>query len=145
MRGVSAVPSEKDKLVLVRLTPEQIAKAKAANGAGKRITHALLCGRYGQMFGTEKQCRKYFDAWIDVFSRLFVAQETVDWADLRVFASTPELVHKLLEADAPLERRANAARLGYRSWEDVEAVLADTPTSPPSKPRGLLSRVFGRR
>ena len=32
-------------LILVALTPEQIAKAKAVNGPRKRITHALLCGR----------------------------------------------------------------------------------------------------
>ena len=28
-----------------------------------RITHALVCGPYGQMFGTERQCLKYFTAW----------------------------------------------------------------------------------
>ena len=34
----------KHDLTLVRLDPEQIAKAKEANGARKKITHALICG-----------------------------------------------------------------------------------------------------
>ena len=50
-------------LTLVDLTPEQILKAKEANGNRKRITYALICGPYGQMFGTEKQCLKYFTVW----------------------------------------------------------------------------------
>ena len=58
-------------LVLVTLTKEQIAKAKEANGPRKRITHALLCGPYGQMFGTENQCWKYYAAWSEIFSELF--------------------------------------------------------------------------
>ena len=53
----------KHNLTLVILTPEQSAQAKEANGSRKRITHALVCGPHGQMFGTEKQCLKYFTAW----------------------------------------------------------------------------------
>lgn len=53
----------KHDLILVTLTPDQIAKAKEANGIRKRITHALICGPYGQMFRTEKQCLKYWKAW----------------------------------------------------------------------------------
>ena len=53
----------KHNLTLVILTREQITQAKEANGSRKRITHALVCGPYGQMFGTEKQCLKYFTAW----------------------------------------------------------------------------------
>ncbi len=53
----------KHNLTLVILTPEQIARAREANGSGKRITHALVCGPYGQMFGTERQCRKHFTVW----------------------------------------------------------------------------------
>ena len=50
-------------LTLVTLTPGQIAMAKDANGVRKTITHALICGPHGQIFGTEKQCRKYWVAW----------------------------------------------------------------------------------
>ena len=46
----------KHNLTLVTLTADQIANAKEANGQRKRITHALICGPYGQKFGTEKQC-----------------------------------------------------------------------------------------
>ena len=53
----------KYNLTLVVLTPEQIARAREANGGAKRITHALVCGAGGQMFGTERQCLKYFTLW----------------------------------------------------------------------------------
>ena len=53
----------KHDLILVKLSPDQIAAAKEANGRRRRITHALLCGPYGQRFDTEKQCRRYFEAW----------------------------------------------------------------------------------
>ncbi|MFQ2347694.1 MULTISPECIES: hypothetical protein [Aeromonas] len=47
-------------LILVVLDVEQIAKAKDENGKRKQITHALVVGNYGVMFGTEKQCMKYY-------------------------------------------------------------------------------------
>ena len=50
-------------LTLVTLSQEQIANAKKANGTRKRITHALVCGPYGQILGTEAQCLKYWEAW----------------------------------------------------------------------------------
>ena len=53
----------KHDLILVKLSPDQIAAAKEANGRRRRITHALLCGPYGQRFDTERQCRRYFEAW----------------------------------------------------------------------------------
>ena len=53
----------KHDLILVKLGPDQIAAAKEANGRRRRITHALLCGSYGQRFDTERQCRRYFEAW----------------------------------------------------------------------------------
>ena len=41
-------------LILVTLNPEQIAKAKEANGKRKRITHALLCGHIMDRFSERK-------------------------------------------------------------------------------------------
>ena len=64
----------KHNLTLVILTREQIARAREANGRRKRITHALVCGPYGQMFGTEQECRKYFTLW-DPDHRIEVAPE----------------------------------------------------------------------
>ena len=63
-------------LILVTLNPEQIAKAKEANGKRKRITHTLLCGHYGQIFGTEKHCLKYYTAWKQNFPTLFSRSKT---------------------------------------------------------------------
>ncbi|MBL0517986.1 MULTISPECIES: hypothetical protein [Aeromonas] len=58
-------------LVLVTLGVEQIAEAKEANGKRKQITHALVVGNYGVMFGTEKQCMKYYSVWKNIFKELF--------------------------------------------------------------------------
>jgi hypothetical protein len=66
LRYASAMKPAAD-LVLAKLNDEQVALARQTNGARRRITHALLCGSYGQIFGTEKQCAKYYDAWGDIF------------------------------------------------------------------------------
>ena len=55
--------TKKHNLTLVTLTPNQILRAKEVNGKRKQITHALICGPYGQRFGTERQCLKYFNGW----------------------------------------------------------------------------------
>lgn len=91
------------ELVLVRLTPEQIARAKAVNGARRRITHGLICGPFGQRFGTELQCRKYFDAWNPankqaIFPRLFGKAIELDDYAITDFSSTDNLVTRLIEA-----------------------------------------------
>ena len=62
---------QRHDLVLVTLTAEQAAMAKEANGKRRRITHALLCGPYGRMFGTENQCWKYYATWREIFPELF--------------------------------------------------------------------------
>ena len=41
------------------------------NSKRNRISHALLCGPYVQIFGTEKHCLKYFSVWVDIFPKLF--------------------------------------------------------------------------
>ncbi len=102
-------------LTLVTLSAEQIAKAKEVNGARKRITHALICGPHGQIFGTETQCLKYWTAWDpcrkievskgkfravfpDLFSR---AVKTTDYP-IKDFETTFNLVNDLI---ATQERR----------------------------------------
>ena len=97
--------------MLVKLDPDQIEKAKAANGRRRQITHALLCGPFGQMFGTELQCRKYFDVWrpeyriepkpghfTAMFPDLFGGGLEVEHAEIQDYHSTEELVTKLIEA-----------------------------------------------
>jgi len=57
--------------MLTSLNEEQIKCAKNINGARKKITHALLCGVSGQIFGTEKHCKKYYSAWSKIFPNVF--------------------------------------------------------------------------
>jgi hypothetical protein len=101
-------PAATDDLVLVKLNGEQIALAKQANGARRKITHALLCGSYGQMFGTEKQCAKYYDAWKDIFRHLFHQAFKTEMHPVRCYESTYNLVMSLIEEDDRIERRRQA-------------------------------------
>ncbi|MCY4431899.1 MAG: hypothetical protein OXC11_16120, partial [Rhodospirillales bacterium] len=123
----------KHNLTLVILTPEQIARARAANGSRKRITHALVCGPYGQMFGTERQCLKYFTVW-DPDHRIEVApgQFRALYADL---------------FDQAVKTTAYAIS-DYRTTPDLAARLVEASgTEPPAAPdaRGLLGRILARK
>ena len=108
----------KHDLILVALNREQIAKAKEANGKRRQITHALICGPYGQMFGTEKQCLKYFSAWdpayrieiapgkrVAIFSNLFGKAVRIDEHEISDFKNTPDLTTKLIELDESVKRK----------------------------------------
>ena len=99
-------------LILVTLSPEQIEKAKEINGKRKQITHALLCGPYGQMFGTEKQCLKYWSAWrpenrVEIspghyramFPNLFDRSVVTNKYEISDFESTFNLVNELIDAE----------------------------------------------
>lgn len=94
----------KHNLTLVTLSDEQVAKAKVANGPRKRITHALICGPLGQMFGTEKQCLKYWIAWDPnpewraggIFPTLFDEAVKTDKYEISDFEHTFNLVNKLI-------------------------------------------------
>ena len=66
-----AIRLKKQPLVLVTLDPEEVLRAKEVNGKRKRITHALICGQYGRIFGTEKHCLKCYTVWSGIFSSLF--------------------------------------------------------------------------
>ncbi len=104
------------RILLVRLTADQIEKAKAANGRRRGITHALLCGPYGQIFGTETQCRKFFEAWrpenrIEVrpghfksmFPNLF-GDGAEKKSDISDYKTTHNLVTRLIEAQQRCEK-----------------------------------------
>ena len=123
----------KHNLTLVILTPEQIAQAKEVNGRRKRITHALVCGPYGQMFGTERQCLKYFTVW-DPDHRIEVAP-----GEFRaLFAG---LFDKAVKTTA-------YAISDYRTTPDLAARLLEASgTGSPAAPavRGLLGRILARK
>ncbi|MXZ27340.1 MAG: hypothetical protein F4222_07870 [Gammaproteobacteria bacterium] len=90
--------NKRQPLVLVKLDPQQIARAKEANGKRKRITHALICGQYGQIFGTEKHCLKYYTVWSDIFSSLFSRSFDTSSYTIDDFNSTFNLVMRLIDA-----------------------------------------------
>ena len=123
----------KHNLTLVVLTPEQIVLAREANGSRKRITHALVCGPYGQMFGTEQECRKYFTLW-DPDHRVEVAPG-------QFRAPFAELFDKAVKTTA-------YAISDYRTTPDLAArLMVAAGTAPPGGPslRGLLARFFARK
>jgi hypothetical protein len=97
-------------LVLVKLSDEQITLAKQANGTRLKITHALLCGGYGQVFGTEKQCSKYYDVWRDIFRRLFHQAYKAETYPIQCYQSTFNLVMSLVEEDDRIELQRQAKR-----------------------------------
>ena len=86
----------KHDLTLVALNQEQIAKAKEKNGKRKQITHAVICGPYGQIFGTEKQCLKYYSVWVRIFPTLFGRGLRTDRFEISDFEHTFNLVNKLI-------------------------------------------------
>ena len=92
-------PAALKDLVLVRLTAEQISLAKQANGPRLKITHALLCGSYGQMFGTEKRCAEYYEAWKHIFRHLFCEVYKAEAHPIRCYESTFNLVMSLIAED----------------------------------------------
>jgi len=123
----------KHNLTLVILTREQIARAREANGRRKRITHALVCGPYGQKFGTERQCLKHFTLW-DPDHRIKVApgQFQALFADL---------------FDRAVKTTAYAIG-DYRTTPDLATRLMEAAgTAPPAAPslRGLLGRLLARK
>ena len=108
----------KHDLTLVALNREQIAKAKEVNGKRKQITHAVICGPYGQLFGTEKQCLKYYSAWaparrievapgkkVSIFPNLFGRAVRTDNYEISDFESTFNLVNKLIVLNDSIEGR----------------------------------------
>ena len=141
----------KCNLILVTLSPDQILRAKEINGKRKRITHALLCGPYGQLFGTEKQCLKYFTVWdpeyrIEVssgnfkplFPGLFDKAVKTDKYEITQYESTWNLVEKLIEASDALQsdKAKLVGQLDRRI--DVPSTAAKTES------QGFLRRLFSR-
>ncbi|WP_118842577.1 hypothetical protein [Raoultella ornithinolytica] len=86
----------KEKLILVKLNNEQIKNAIFANGRRKKITHAVICGEYGQLFGSEIFCRKYFNTWGKIFHLIFPSSSEEPEYQIRDFTTTFNLVNKLI-------------------------------------------------
>lgn len=104
----------KHNLTLVQLSDEQIALAKEANGLRKQITHALICGPHGQIFGTAKQCQKYYSVWVDIFPHLFDKGVETNSFEIANYKGTFNLVNILIELHDPLEN-ANSPKINALS------------------------------
>src|SRR5690554_5379181 len=104
-----------EKVKLVKLNADQVALAKKENGERKKITHAVVCGDYGQMFGTEKQCEKYFSAWSHIFPYLFSGGQKLNNFEFESYKTTPELVMVLIDAHDPLEKAATDRKIASMS------------------------------
>lgn len=115
----------KEKLVLVTLTEEQIVKAKEVNGSKNKITHALLCGSLGQMFGTEKQCNKYYSAWNSIYPLVFEHGVETDDYEIIDYKSTFNLVNIIIE------RNDNPKKSTTKKSND------------PKAKKGFFAKLFG--
>jgi hypothetical protein len=119
-------------LTLVALSEYQIAKAKKINGQRKVITHALICGSHGQIFGTEVYCRKYYAVWSKIFPYIFDKSIEVYEYEISNYETTFDLVNKLIEIHYSLEKVANPV------WQEIENTEENKKTK-----KGFLSRLFG--
>jgi len=97
----------KHDITLVTLSQDQAAKAKEVNGKHKHVTHALICGPCGQLFGTEKYCRKYFSVWVAIFPLLFDKSVETESYEISDFEGTFNLVNKLNMLHNSLEKANN--------------------------------------
>ncbi|MEX2576803.1 MAG: hypothetical protein WD382_09165 [Halofilum sp. (in: g-proteobacteria)] len=120
------------KVLLVELDDEQVRKAKEVNGHRKQITHAVVCGEYGQIFGTEKQCRKYYSAWSEIFPKLFDGGKEVKGYEPASYESTFNLVNVLIGAHDSSEKDSDTPQ------------KPSTPKSTMPRKKGFLERLFGK-
>lgn len=117
-------------LSLVSINEDQIKKAKEINGMRKTITHALVCGPYGQIFGTEKNCRKLYSTWRRIFPLIFDKAEEVSEYPIENYATTFDLVNILISINDPLEKAANPV------WQEIEESK--------KQKKGFFTRLFGK-
>ena len=124
-----------ERLILAKLNPEQIEKAKEVNGKSKRITHVLIAGSYGNRFGTEKQCLKYYNAWKDIFKELFSESRKVEEIENVIdWETTFDLVNILFDKkdSLPNSRKNQLKKL---MEEDQDVV---------QEKKSLFKRIFGK-
>lgn len=114
----------KHDLILAALSQDQIERAKEVNGQRKRITHALLCGPYGQIFGTEKQCLKYWSVWANIFQSLFGRAVRTDRHEISDYKTTFNLVHRLFDVDEE-RRRSYVSEQDYPACVDVDCPICE--------------------
>ena len=103
---------KKYRLLLIELTADQSEHAKMLNGPRKRITHAVMVPGVGQRFGTLKQCKRYYQAWEQLYSSLLLRRgEQLRGSEIEIknFGTDPDLSVKLGELYDSRERELPAA------------------------------------
>lgn len=108
------VDTTKHKLVLAKLTKKQIAEAEKANGDRKTFTHAVICGPWGQILGTETTCRKYYNTWKRIFPLLFDGAMERSRYQIDHCETTFGLVEVLSTESQKRERATNPV------WQDIQ-------------------------
>ncbi|EGQ8166964.1 hypothetical protein FDE04_25035 [Vibrio parahaemolyticus] len=89
------------------------------------------CCSYGQIFGTEKQCLKYYNAWKDIFQDLFSESKTLQVCDVVNYESTFDLVNILIAASDE-KKQANKC---------IKPTKSQKPQ--PTEKKGFWARIFG--
>lgn len=125
------------ELILAKLNDSQIANAKQVNGAKKQITHVLVCGDYGQIFGTEKHCYKYYNAWKKIFKDLFSNSKSVNAIEIASYTSTFDLVNILLAAQDELP---NSSKNRLKQMLEDAGISEEEPKI---EKKSLFKKLFG--
>ena len=94
-----------DSLIMAALDDEQVAKAKQANGKNRRITHVVICGDYGRVFGTYNQCARHFSFFKNTFKKLFFEAKIVDSCRINDYQDTFEIENVLFAKIYEKEKR----------------------------------------
>lgn len=127
-------------LILAKLSEDQILKAKEVNGKNNRMTHVLICGKYGQRFGTEKQCLKYFDAWKDIFKDLFNEVKRLDSIEeIPSYETTFDLVNILIKAQ---DKLPTSTKSKLKKLTEEAGVDLDEPENDKPEKKSFLKRLF---
>ena len=115
------------------MSDEQITLAKEANGKRKRMTHVLIAGDYGQIYGTEKQCLKYYNVWKDIFKELFDGHANLQFVEqIEDYKSTFNLVKILI---------SEHDKLPSSTQSKLKALEEELKEEAPKK--SFLQRLFG--
>jgi len=123
-----------EKIFFVSLTEDQIKKAKAVHGQQFHITHAVVCGKYGQWFGTKKQCEKYYSAWEHIYREsLFDDSAEISTYEFKRYDSD-DLTGILMKADDKVERQKQKKQIA--EW-DRESKTAKTGSK-----KGFIAQLF---
>lgn len=130
------------KIILVKLNAEQVQLAKSANGERRKISRAVVCEGHGQLFGTYKQCRKYFLPWKLMYSRTGIAE----FRGLRLFTDAMETDSYIFsnyeetpDLSINLGKASYVPSLGRTSGKHLDEL---SPNSKPA-PKGFFGRLFG--